>query len=142
MEEISRHWQQIWQSQRKNYKKQAEELQKQHKEDLDHYVQSLSPEEYAAYRERTSGKHKNMDMSGGPEPKITTRTDVQSPSAGTLQEGLAQAQGLQAPEAESPEAARGSEENKEDGEKAEGSVSSDSSSGNENEECEDSNSSL
>lgn len=147
MVEISRRWQRIPPSQREQYKKQAEELQQQYKVDLDHWLKSLSPEEYATYRERTYGKRKNMNMNGGPDPKII-RTEVQSPSTRTLQKGLAQEQGLQAPETQSSEtiedhshASCGSEENKEDGEKSEGSSSSDSSSGDEDEESEDSSSS-
>ncbi|ELK27669.1 PREDICTED: upstream-binding factor 1-like protein 1 [Myotis davidii] len=141
MVEISRRWQRIPRSQREHYRKQAEELQKQYKVDLEHWLKSLSPEEYAAYRERTSGKRKNMNMRGGPDPKII-RTDVQSPPAGTLQGGLAQEQELQAPGMESSGTSQGSEEKKEHGEKAEGTESSGSSSEDVDVECEDSNSSL
>lgn len=42
---------------------------------LDHRLKSLSPEEYTAYRERTHTKHKNMNMNGGPDPKIVS-TDL------------------------------------------------------------------
>ncbi|XP_036114210.1 upstream-binding factor 1-like protein 1 [Molossus molossus] len=147
MVEIGRRWQRIPPSRKEQYTKQAEKLQKQYKVDLDHWLKSLSPEDYATYRERTCAKRKNMIMNGGPDPKIL-RTEVQSPSARTLQEGLAQEQGLQAPETESPEtigdhshASCVSEENKDDGEKAEGSSSSDSSSGDEDEESEGSSSS-
>ncbi|XP_006092978.1 upstream-binding factor 1-like protein 1 [Myotis lucifugus] len=143
MVEISRRWQCVPRSQREHYKQQAEELQKQYKVDLEHWLKSLSPEEYAAYRERTSGKRKNMNMRGGPDPKIN-RTDVQSPPSGTMQGGLAQEQELQAPGMESSGTLQGSEEKKEYGGKAEGIASSDSSSEDEDVdiECEDSNSSL
>ncbi|XP_008147436.2 upstream-binding factor 1-like protein 1 [Eptesicus fuscus] len=141
MVEISRRWQRVPRSQREHYKQQAEELQKQYKVDLEHWLKSLSPEEYAAYRERASGKRKIMNMRGGPDPKII-RTHVQSPSARTRQEGLAQEQGLQAPGMESSETSQRSDENKEDGGKAESSASSDSSSEEVDVECEDSNSSL
>ncbi|KAM8818825.1 upstream-binding factor 1-like protein 1 [Rhynchonycteris naso] len=148
MVEIGRRWQRVPRSQKERYRKQAEELQKQYKVDLDHWLKGLTPEDYAAYRERTYTKRKNVNMNGGPDPKIM-RTDVPSPSARPLQEGFAQVQGLQAPETESSEPIGGhfqslleSEENKEDGEKAEGSSSSsDWSSGGEDEECEDSSSS-
>ncbi|KAK1336211.1 hypothetical protein QTO34_004015 [Cnephaeus nilssonii] len=136
MVEISRRWQRVPRSQREHYKQQAEELQKQYKVDLEHWLKSLSPEEYAAYRERASGKRKIMNMRGGPDPKII-RTHVQSPSARTRQEGLAQNQG-QAPGMASSEtngdqshASRGSEEKKEHEKEAESSSSSDSSSSDE-----------
>ncbi|KAM7087374.1 upstream-binding factor 1-like protein 1 [Molossus nigricans] len=147
MVEIGRRWQRIPPSRKEQYKKQAEELQKQYKVDLDHWLKSLSPEDYATYRERTCAKRKNMIMNGSPEPKVI-RTEVQSPSARTLQEGLAQEQGLQAPEIESPEtignhshASCGSEENKKEGEKAEGNSPSKSNSWDKDEESEDSSSS-
>ncbi|XP_053526699.1 upstream-binding factor 1-like protein 1 [Artibeus jamaicensis] len=70
MVEIGRRWQRVPLSQKQHYKKQAEELQKQYKVDLDHWLSSLSPEEYAAYRERSYAKRKNMNMTGGPDPKI------------------------------------------------------------------------
>ncbi|XP_006776335.1 PREDICTED: upstream-binding factor 1-like protein 1, partial [Myotis davidii] len=137
MMEISRRWQHTPRSQKEHYRKQAEELQKQYKVDLEHWLKSLSPKEYAAYRERTSGKRKNMSMRGGPDPKII-RTDVQSPPARPLPGGLAQEQGPQAPRMASSETkrdcshcSRGSEEKKEHGGKAESSSSSDTSSSDE-----------
>ncbi|XP_058401412.1 upstream-binding factor 1-like protein 1 [Diceros bicornis minor] len=142
MVEIGRRWQRIPQSQKERYKKQAEELQKQYKVDLDHWLKSLSPEEYAEYREATYAKRRNMSMRGGPDPKIR-RMDPQSPSARSPQEGLGEEQGLRAPETESPESVGGishasprSEENKEDGEEEEGRNSSDSSSEDEDEDWE------
>ncbi|KAM5316803.1 LOW QUALITY PROTEIN: upstream-binding factor 1-like protein 1 [Glossophaga mutica] len=141
MVEIGRRWQRVPLSQRQHYKKQAEQLQKQYKVDLDHWLKSLSPEEYSAYRERTCTKRKNMNRNGGPDPKIIRR-DVLFPSARTLQEGLAQEQGLQAPETESSGTggahSHASGGQKEDGEKAGSSSSSDSSIGDEDEDCEDS----
>ncbi|ELK29558.1 PREDICTED: upstream-binding factor 1-like protein 1 [Myotis davidii] len=147
MVEISRRWQRIPKSQREHYRKQAEELQKQYKVDLEHWLKNLSPEEYAAYRERTSGKRKNMNMRGGPDPKII-RTDVQSSSARSLQRELAQNQGPQAPGTESSEtngdcfhSSRGSEEKEEHEENAESCSSSDSSSSNEDDSSSSSSSS-
>ncbi|XP_059537157.1 upstream-binding factor 1-like protein 1 [Myotis daubentonii] len=147
MVEISRRWQRVPKSQRENYRKQAEELQKQYKVDLEHWLKSLSPEEYAAYRERTSGKRKNMNMGGGPDPKII-RTDVQSPSARSLQRELAQNQGPQAPGTESSEtngdcfhSSRGSEEKEEHEKNAESCSSSDSSSNDEDDSSSSSSSS-
>ncbi|XP_058939911.1 upstream-binding factor 1-like protein 1 [Kogia breviceps] len=100
MVEISRRWQRVPQNQKEHYKKQAEELQKQYKVDLDLWLKSLSPEEYAAYREETYTKHKNMSMTRGPNPKVR-RMDLQFPSSGNLQGGPELEQGLQAPEIES-----------------------------------------
>ncbi|XP_059566964.1 upstream-binding factor 1-like protein 1 [Myotis daubentonii] len=147
MMEISRRWQHIPRSQKEHYRKQAEELQKQYKVDLEHWLKSLSPEEYAAYRERTSGKRKNTNMFGAPDPKII-RTDVQSPPAQPLPGGLTQNQGPQAPRMASsetnrdcPHCSRGSEEKKEHGGKAESSSSSDSSSSDEDDSSSTSSSS-
>lgn len=145
MVEIGRRWHRVPLSQKQHYKKEAEELQIQYKVDLDHWLKSLSPEEYAAYRERTYTKRKNMDTNGGPDPKVI-RTDVHCPSARALQDGLCKKeQGLPAPGTEASGTRAGpfyashrSEENKEGGGKAESSGSSDSSSGDEDEDCEDS----
>lgn len=133
MVEIGRRWQCVPQSQREQYKKQAKELQKQYKEDLEHWLRSLSPEEYAAYRDRTCTKRKNSSVKGGPDPKVSP-TDVQSP--GSLQEELGQEQRPQALESSETirshsHASWGSEENKEGGKKEENS-----SSGDEDDECE------
>ena len=90
--EIGRRWQRIPQSQKQHYKKQAEELQKQYKVDLDHWLKSLSPQEYSAYRQRTYTKCKNMNMNGGPDPKIIRR-DVHCLSAGLCKKGLHRSRG-------------------------------------------------
>ncbi|XP_070283156.1 upstream-binding factor 1-like protein 1 [Myotis yumanensis] len=147
MVEISRRWQHIPRSQKEHYRKQAEELQKQYKVDLEHWLKSLSPEEYVAYRERTSGKRKNMRMRGGPDPKIM-RSDVQSPPARPLPGGLAQNQGRQAPRMASSETngdcshcLQGSEEKKKHEGKAKSSSSSDSSSSDEDDSSSSSSSS-
>ena len=97
MVEISRCWQRVPQDQKELYKKQAEELQTQYKVDLDLWLRTLSPEEYAAYREVTCAKCKNMKVTGGPNPKIR-RMGLQSPSSGNLQGRLREDPGLQATE--------------------------------------------
>ncbi|KAJ1065901.1 hypothetical protein K5549_012889 [Capra hircus] len=97
MVEISRRWQRVPQDQKELYKKQAEELQTQYKVDLDLWLRTLSPEEYAAYREATCAKRKNMSMMRGPNPKIR-RMGLQSPSSGNLQGRLREDPGLQAAE--------------------------------------------
>jgi hypothetical protein len=56
MVEISRRWQRVPQDQKELYKKQAEGLQTQYKVDLDLWLRTLPPEEYAAYREATCAK--------------------------------------------------------------------------------------
>ncbi|KAF3823806.1 hypothetical protein GH733_007274 [Mirounga leonina] len=141
MVEISRCWQRVPQSQKELYKQQAEELQRQYRLDLDHWLKSLSPEEYAVYRDSTHTKCKNMSMRGGPDPK-NRQTDLQSLSPRSLQEGLGQESRLQAPETESADTTRGnsraswgSGENEEGEEGEEGSDSSDSISGDEDEDC-------
>ncbi|XP_057605419.1 upstream-binding factor 1-like protein 1 [Hippopotamus amphibius kiboko] len=139
MVELSRRWQRVPQDQKEHYKKQAEALQKQYKVDLDLWFRSLSPEEYAAYREATYTKRKNMSVTGDPNPKVR-RMDLQSPSLGNLQGGLEMEQGPQDPETESSDkigehspASWRSEENKEE---EEGSNPSDHSSGDEEDDCE------
>ena len=97
MVEISRRWQRVPQDQKELYKKQAEELQTQYKVDLDLWLRTLSPEEYAAYREATCAKRKNMSMMGGPNPKIR-RMGLQSPSSDNLQGRLREDPGLQVAE--------------------------------------------
>ncbi|KAI4552996.1 hypothetical protein MJT46_016290 [Ovis ammon polii x Ovis aries] len=84
MVEISRRWQRVPQDQKELYKKQAEEQQTQYKVDLDLWLRTLSPEEYAAYREATCAKRKNISMTGGLNPKIR-RMSLQSASSGNLQ---------------------------------------------------------
>ena len=97
MVEISRRWQRVPQDQKELYKKQAEGLQTQYKVDLDLWLRTLSPEEYAAYREATCAKRRNMSVTGGPNPKIR-RMGLQSPSSGNLQGRLREDPGLQAAE--------------------------------------------
>ena len=97
MVEISRRWQRVPQDQKELYKKQAEGLQTQYKVDLDLWLRTLSPEEYAAYREATCAKHRDMSVMGDPNPKIR-RMGLQSPSSGNLQGRLREDPGLQAAE--------------------------------------------
>ena len=105
MVEISIRWQWVPQDQKELYKKQAEGLQTQYKVDLDLWLRTLSPEEYAAYREATCAKRKNMSVMGGPNPKIR-KMDLQSPSSGNLQGRLSEDLGLQAAELESSDTIR------------------------------------
>ena len=88
--------------------------------DLDLWLRTLSPEEYAAYREVTCAKPKNMSMTGGPNPKIR-RMGLQSPSSGNLQGRFREDPVLQAAELASSDttgehspASGRSEENKEE----------------------------
>ena len=97
MVENSRRWQWVPQDQKELYKKQAEGLKTQYKVDLDLWLRTLPPEEYAAYREATCAKRKNMSVTGGPNPKIR-RMGLQSPSSGNLQGRLREDPGLQAAE--------------------------------------------
>ncbi|XP_077169784.1 nucleolar transcription factor 1 isoform X3 [Paroedura picta] len=70
MVEIGSRWQRISQNQKEQYKKLAEEQQKQYKVHLDIWLKSLSPQERAAYKEHTSNKRKNMGKMRGPNPKM------------------------------------------------------------------------
>ena len=122
MVEISRRWQRVPQDQKELYKKQAQGLQMQYKVDLDLWLRTLSPEEYAAYREATWAKRKNMSVTGGPNPKIR-RMGLQSPSSGNLQGRFREDPVLQAAELASSDttgehspASGRSEENEEDAE--------------------------
>uniref|UniRef100_A0A8C6CZQ5 HMG box domain-containing protein n=1 Tax=Moschus moschiferus TaxID=68415 RepID=A0A8C6CZQ5_MOSMO len=139
MVEISRRWQWVPQDQKELYKKQAEGLQTQYKVDLDLWLRTLSPEEYAAYREATCAKRKNMSMMGGLNPKIQ-RMSPQSPSSGNLQGRLREDQGLQTAELASSDtigehspASGRSEGNEED---AEEDASNSSAQCREDEDCE------
>ncbi|XP_053218694.1 nucleolar transcription factor 1 isoform X1 [Podarcis raffonei] len=78
MVEIGSRWQRISQSQKEQYKKLAEEQQKQYKVHLDMWLKSLSPQERAVYKEHTSNKRKNMGKMRGPNPKM--KPSVQSKS--------------------------------------------------------------
>ncbi|XP_048216634.1 upstream-binding factor 1-like protein 1 [Perognathus longimembris pacificus] len=79
MVEIGRRWQRVPQSLKEHYKNLAEMLQKQYRVDLDLWLKTLSPKEYAAYREAEAayGKRKNLSVRGGLNLKLT-RPDVQS----------------------------------------------------------------
>ncbi|XP_020035664.2 upstream-binding factor 1-like protein 1 [Castor canadensis] len=143
MVEISRRWQRVPQSRKDSYKSQAEELQRQYWVDLDLWLKTLSPEEYAAYREAKAayGKRKNWNVTSGPNPKCQRR-DVRPPNDKGLQEGLGEERGLQPPGADLSETLQvqsdGSQGSKgtvqEDVEEDKGSSSSDSSSGGEDQE--------
>ncbi|XP_060039698.1 upstream-binding factor 1-like protein 1 [Erinaceus europaeus] len=87
MVEVSRCWHRVPQSQREQYQAEAEELQRQYWVDLDVWLRSLTPEEYATYKESSRGKRKPRGMMGGPPPK-TPPPDLQPPAARTPQEGL------------------------------------------------------
>ncbi|XP_033025653.1 nucleolar transcription factor 1 isoform X2 [Lacerta agilis] len=78
MVEIGSRWQRISQSQKEQYKKLAEEQQKQYKVHLDMWLKSLSPQERAVYKEHISNKRKNMGKMRGPNPKM--KPSVQSKS--------------------------------------------------------------
>ncbi|XP_061447365.1 nucleolar transcription factor 1 isoform X2 [Rhineura floridana] len=80
MVEIGSRWQRISQSQKEQYKKFAEEQQKQYKVHLDMWLKSLSPQERAAYKEHTSNKRKNMGKMRGPNPKMKPSMQSKSES--------------------------------------------------------------
>ncbi|XP_039215243.1 nucleolar transcription factor 1 isoform X2 [Crotalus tigris] len=80
MVEIGSRWQRISQSQKDQYKKLAEEQQKQYKVHLDMWLKTLSPQERAAYKEHTSSKRKNMGKMRGPNPKMKPSVQAKSES--------------------------------------------------------------
>ncbi|XP_063156669.1 nucleolar transcription factor 1 isoform X2 [Candoia aspera] len=80
MVEIGSRWQRISQNQKDQYKKLAEEQQKQYKVHLDMWLKSLSPQERAAYKEHTSSKRKNMGKMRGPNPKMKPSMQSKSES--------------------------------------------------------------
>ncbi|XDB65648.1 hypothetical protein ABFV05_019264 [Capra hircus] len=83
MVEISRRWQRVPQDQKELYKKQAEELQTQYKVDLDLWLRTLSPEEYAAYREATCAKRRSEENEDDAED-ATNSSDHHSAQLCTL----------------------------------------------------------
>ncbi|XP_004585312.3 upstream-binding factor 1-like protein 1 [Ochotona princeps] len=97
MVEISRRWQQVPQSQREHFSRQAEELQRQYKVNLDLWLQSLSPEEYALYKENSCGKGRNMRMTSSTNPNAKEATVQPSAAAKCLQEAPGEKQRMQAP---------------------------------------------
>ncbi|KFO29234.1 upstream-binding factor 1-like protein 1 [Fukomys damarensis] len=141
MVEISRRWHRVPQNLREQYTEQAEELQKQYRVDLDLWLKTLSPEEYAAYKKKSYGKGTNMTMAGGTSPKFR-KVDPPSPPAQQLPKVLRKEEGMEALETDSSETiqnnyhhAQGSKRKmREDGEEDEGSNLSDSSSGDEYED--------
>ncbi|XP_002822391.4 upstream-binding factor 1-like protein 1 [Pongo abelii] len=138
MVEIGRRWQRIPQSQKDHLKSQAEELQKQYKVKLDLWLKTLSPENYAAYKESTYAKGKNMAITGGLDTRLK-QADPQSSSAKGLQEGFGDGQGLQPARTDSSQTSwvnchvsmEPEENRKKDAEEEESSNSSDCSSGEE-----------
>nr|XP_004661943.2 upstream-binding factor 1-like protein 1 [Jaculus jaculus] len=136
MVEISRRWQRVPPSMKENYKRQAEEMQQQYWVDLDAWLKSLSPEEYAAYggAQTSCGKRKCTMVTDGPSPKFRI-IDPQSSSAKELPELPREKQGLLAVGSDSSEpterSPRTGEDGMEDGTKDEESSSSESGSGDE-----------
>ncbi|XP_048200258.1 upstream-binding factor 1-like protein 1 [Perognathus longimembris pacificus] len=138
MVEISRRWQRVPQSLKEHYKNLAEMLQKQYRVDLDLWLKTLSPKEYAAYREAvaTYGKRKNLSLTGGSNPKLT-RSDVQSTPGKYPSDSPEDDYVSRAPRLDWSETVKinygGSQESKqnmkEEIEEAEGSSSSDSTNG-------------
>ncbi|XP_021484026.1 upstream-binding factor 1-like protein 1 [Meriones unguiculatus] len=80
--EISRRWHRVPLDQKELYNRQAEELQKQYWVKLKHWLQNLSPEEFAAYNEAKAscGKRKSRATSAGTSLK-SGQTDMHSSSA-------------------------------------------------------------
>ncbi|KAM6173919.1 upstream-binding factor 1-like protein 1 [Erethizon dorsatum] len=141
MVEIGRRWHRVPPGLKEHYTKQAEELQKQYRLDLDLWLKSLSPEEYAAYRKKSYGKGKIVTVAGSPNPTFRKADRLPSP-AKHLPEGLGKEEGLQALGPDASETmpinyhhSQGSKRKmKEDGEEDEGSHSWASSSGEERED--------
>ncbi|XP_008265760.2 upstream-binding factor 1-like protein 1 [Oryctolagus cuniculus] len=140
MVEVSRRWQRVPQSQREHFTRQAEELQRQYKVNLDLWLQSLSPEEYAVYKEANYGKGRNMLMTGGPNPNFRQGylqpTSIRSSQEAPIEKQMMQALGKDHSEhieVDSPPSQRADVDVEEDGEEDEGSNSSDSVSEDEDE---------
>lgn len=107
--EIGRRWHRVPKHQREHYGKQAEKLQEQYFVDLDRWLKSLSPEEYAAYKEAKAncGKRKSMNMSGGRSHKFGRTDDLQPSSQKGLQIKPGEAEELLDPGSDSSESSRG-----------------------------------
>ncbi|XP_055970543.1 upstream-binding factor 1-like protein 1 [Sorex fumeus] len=91
--EICRRWQRVPQSQKELYEQEAKNLQAQYRIDLDRWLRTLSPQEYAAYKEISYAKPKSMTMKGDQNTSIS----LQSPS---VRDRVGEELGLQAPEIE------------------------------------------
>ncbi|XP_012386077.2 upstream-binding factor 1-like protein 1 [Dasypus novemcinctus] len=138
MVEIGRRWQRIPQGMKKQYEKLSENLQQQYKVELGLWLKSLSPREYAAYRESASAKRKNMAMMGGLSPKVR-RTVLQSPPMRGPPEGHGEGQGLLSTGTDSSETIQvdyHSSQGSEDTKKEDGEDDDNSSSGDEDEKSE------
>ncbi|XP_005415296.2 PREDICTED: upstream-binding factor 1-like protein 1 [Chinchilla lanigera] len=78
--EMSRRWHLVPPVLKEHYSRQAEGLQKQYWVDLDLWLQSLSPQEYAAYRKRSYGKGKIVTTAGDPNPRFAKADRLPSPA--------------------------------------------------------------
>uniref|UniRef100_M3XJX1 Upstream binding transcription factor n=1 Tax=Latimeria chalumnae TaxID=7897 RepID=M3XJX1_LATCH len=70
MVEIGSRWQRLTQHQKDQYKKLAEELQKQYKVKLENWLKSLTLQERQTYKEHTSNKRKSTGKAGVLNAKV------------------------------------------------------------------------
>ncbi|XP_070584284.1 nucleolar transcription factor 1 isoform X1 [Erythrolamprus reginae] len=132
MVEIGSRWQRISQSQKDQYKKLAEEQQKQYKVHLDMWLKTLSPQERAAYKEHTSSKRKNMGKMRGPNPKMKPSMQSKSP-----QESEEDEEEEEEEEEEDDEDDDNGDSSEEGGDSSDSSSDEESEDGEENEEEDD-----
>lgn len=104
MVEIGRLWQRVPQSQKELYNQEAKELQEQYKIDLDCWLKTLSPEDYATYKKISYVKYTPKNMEDNPSNK----NSLQSPFVRSFQSTLEEEGRLHAPEIEE---SSGNEEN-------------------------------
>ncbi|XP_004642111.1 upstream-binding factor 1-like protein 1 [Octodon degus] len=137
--EIGRRWHRVPPALREQYRQQAEELQRHYWVDLDLWLKGLSPEEYAAYKKRSSGKGKIVTSPGDPNPSFSRRDLPPSPAT-PLQEEPGKENGPQTPGTDAPGAVSsrqphspGSEKTRKEPKEEDG-ISSDSSNEDEDED--------
>ncbi|XP_004605690.2 upstream-binding factor 1-like protein 1 [Sorex araneus] len=90
MVEICRRWQRVPQSQKELYEQEAKDLQVQYKTDLDRWLRTLSPQEYAAYREISYAKPKSMGVKGDQNTNFSLQSSF-------VRDRFGEEPGLQAP---------------------------------------------
>ncbi|XP_034410574.1 upstream binding transcription factor, like isoform X2 [Cyclopterus lumpus] len=92
MVEIGKRWHKLTQSQKDKYKKMVEEQQGEYKAELEDWVESLSPQERAVYKEFSSSKRRsNTKVRSSPAAKVrvTAKGKAASSRAATQPVGVA-----------------------------------------------------
>ncbi|XP_031694805.1 nucleolar transcription factor 1-B-like, partial [Anarrhichthys ocellatus] len=92
MVEIGKRWHKLTQSQKDKYKKMVEEQQGEYKAELEDWVESLSPQDRAVYKEFSSSKRRStakVRNSPGAKVRVTAKGKAASSRATTQTVGVA-----------------------------------------------------